>query len=119
MNIPLKTNKSRFHREILELIRSLPPLDKLRNKELELLAEIMRQYQECSDVPKDKRKYIIFATENRNKIGEDLKISKGNMNTYLVKIRKYKLLSKYNDLNPILDIPFGDFDINIKFKITE
>jgi len=119
MNIPIKTTKIRFHREILDIIKSLPPLNKLTNRELELLAEIMKQYQDNSDVPKDQRKYIIFSAENRHAIQDNLKISKGNMNTYLVKLRKYKLLTKDNNLSPVLDIPYGEFDIDIKFKLND
>lgn len=118
MNIPIKTNREKYHRQILELIKSLPPLNKLRPKELDLLAEIMKQYQELEDIPKDKRKLIVFSTESRNKMLETLNVSKGNMNTYLVKIRKLKLLTKDNDITPFLNIPFGKFDININLEIN-
>ena len=119
MKIPIKTNRSRYHREILEIIKSLPPLNKLRNKELDLLAEIMKQYQEYPDMPKDQRKYIVFSTENRKKMQDALHISKGNMNTYLVKIRKYNLLGKDNNLPKFLDIKYDNFDINFKFLLNE
>lgn len=115
MNIPIKTNKDKFHKEVLDIIRALPPLNVFTDRELELLSEIMKQYQEYSDIDKDQRKHLIFSKENRVKMQEKLKISKGNMNTYLVKMRKHKLLSKDNDLAKILDIPFEDFDIHIKF----
>jgi hypothetical protein len=118
MRIPIKTNKDRYHREILEVIKSLPPLNNLRNKELDLLAEIMKNYQEYPDVPKDQRKHIVFSTENRKKIQKELTVSKGNMNTYLVKLRKYKLLNKDNGLPTFLDIPYTEFDINFKFVLN-
>jgi len=118
MNIPIKTNKDRFHKEVLDIIRALPPLNLFTDRELELLSEIMKQYQEYSDIDKDQRKHLIFSKENRIKIQNKLKISKGNMNTYLVKMRKYNLLTKDNDLVKILDIPFEDLGINIKFILN-
>lgn len=93
-----------FYRNILELIRTLPPLNKLRPKEIELLAEIMRQNDSMRNIDKDKRRILIFSTENRKEIHKILGCNQSVFNNNLSILKKHKLLNQYNELIPILDI---------------
>lgn len=119
MNIPVTTNENKFHRQVLEILRTFPPISNLRNRELDLLAEIMKQYQLYKNLDKVARKEVVFSTSNRQNIRKILNISAPNMNSYLYRLRKFKLLSKDNELLPILDISTSDFNINIQLKLNE
>ena len=41
MKLTIETNEKKFFRQLLEILSSIPPLNKLRPKELDLLAIIM------------------------------------------------------------------------------
>jgi len=118
MKIPLRTNRNRFYREVLEVLKSFPPINKLRPKELDLLAEFMKQNAENKDIPPNKRRIILFSTENRKVIQDKLGMSQAVFNNNLFGLRKYGLITKDNDLLPLLDIPEQDnFFIEIKFYV--
>jgi DNA-binding MarR family transcriptional regulator len=123
MKIPLKTSNKRFYRQVLEVLRSFPPINKLRPKELDLLAEFMKQNAELSFLSKNKRRAILFSTENRRQIQENLNMTQATFNNNLSGLRRYKLVTKENDLIPLLDIKDineleDDFSIEIKFYVT-
>lgn len=119
MKINRVIGKDVFYKEILELLRSIPPLNKLRPKEIDLLIEIIRQNDNNRDMSKDKRRIYIFSTENRKSICEILKCSSDTLNNNLSILRKHRLLNKNNELIPILDINSEsgfDFNLNITIK---
>lgn len=116
MKIPLRTTKSKFYRQVLEVLKSFPPINKLRPKEMDLLAEFMRQNAENKDLPRNKRRIILFSTENRKEIQDKLGMSQAFFNNNLSVLRKYGLISKDNDLIPLLDIDdIEGFSIEISF----
>lgn len=120
MKINRKIDKSIFYREILELLRSLPPLNKLRPKEIDLLSEIIRQNDFYRSFDKQIRKTIIFSTDNRRDICDKLKCSSDALNNNLSILRKHKLLSSNNEILPILDINSDkgfSFELNITIDV--
>ncbi len=114
MKIKRNVDKSTFYREVLELLRSFPPLNKLRPKEVDLLCEIMRQNDYYRNLDKQIRKTIIFSTDNRKDLCDKLGCSSDALNNNLSILRKHKLLSAKNDLLSILDI---DADKGFNFEL--
>lgn len=115
MRIPIKTTKQKFHRQILEVLKALPPINRLRPQELEILAEIMYLYDLNNDVPRNKRKHVVFSTESRRAMQEKFGLSTPSINNILTVLRKHKILSKDNDLMPFLVMPYQDkFTIEIE-----
>lgn len=124
MKIPLRTNPQKFYRQILEVLRSFPPVNKLRPKELDLLAEFMKQNAEYSFLPKNKRRAVLFSTDNRRQIQEKLNMTQATFNNNLSGLRRYGLITKENDLIPLLDVKDiqdmgNDFSIEVKFYVTD
>jgi len=117
MKISRKIPKEFFYRSILDLIRTIPPLNKLRPKELELLSEIMFQNDSMRDIDKNKRKIIIFSTENRKIMHEKLKCSQNIFNNNLSILKKHKLITHDNELIPTLDVDFKN-GFNLDITIT-
>ena len=66
--IPIKTNNIKFYRQFLELIKSLPPINKLRPKEMDVLAEIMYENGKLKNIEDDYRYTLIFSTKNRREM---------------------------------------------------
>lgn len=118
MKIPLRTTENKFYRQILEVLKSFPPINKLKPKEMDLLAEFMKQNADNMSLPKNKRRIIMFSTENRKEIQEKLGMSQAYFNNNLSILRKYGLITKDNDILPLLDIPkHKEFSIEVKFTV--
>ncbi len=96
MIIKRSISKDSFYSEILKLLSSIPPLNKLRPKEVKLLSEIMRQNDSHRNLDKVTRKIVIFSTENRIGLCEKLGCSSDALNNNLSILRKHKLRIKYN-----------------------
>lgn len=117
MKIPIRTTKNNFHRKMLEVLKIFPPISNLRPKELDVLGEIMRQNEAYRTLSKSKRRMIILSKENKKEIQNRLKISPAFMNNILTTLRKYRLLTRENDLIPLLDIiPDNKFTVEIEFR---
>ena len=118
MQIPIKTNKIKFYREVLQVLRQFPPINKLRPRDLDLLAELMKQNTDNIALPEGKRKIFIFSTENRKIMRDKLNMNSAIFNNSLSTLRKYKLVNQYNELLPILRIsPKDGYTISINFKM--
>ena len=122
MIIPLKNLEIRtFYRALLSLLSKFPPIRGLRERELDVLAELMVSNYKFRDVQNyNRRQVLVHTTKNRKEMRENLKMPSGNFNDYLARIRKKGLLSKDNKMLPFLDIiPDDKFDLNFKFTIKE
>lgn len=115
--IPIKTNKTKFYRQVLEVLRSVPPINKLRPKELSVLSEIMRQNDLYSSLG-DKKNMIIFSTDNRKAMRDSLEIGEDSFNNNLSILRKYKIIDSDNKLNPFFEniVYTGEFKLIFTFK---
>ena len=112
--------KDSFYSEILKMLSSINPLSKLRPRELELLAELMKQNDLNRDLDKVKRRIYIFSTENRKNIREILNCSSDALNNNLSILRKHKLLNSNNELLSILDVDSTKgFDFNLKINCND
>lgn len=115
--IPIKTDKDKFYRQVLEVLRSVPPINKLRPKELDVLAELLKQKD--TYVLLGAHKYtVIFSTENRKAIREQCELSVESFNNILSALRKYNIITKDNKLNQFFEsIVFtGEFKLGFTFK---
>lgn len=115
--IPIKTDKIKFYRQVLEVLRSVPPINKLRPKELDVLAEFIKQKDEHSDLGIHKYT-VIFSTDNRKDIRERCGLSIESFNNILSALRKQNVITKDNKLNPFFEsITFmNDFKLVFAFK---
>jgi len=118
--IPIKTNEDKFFRQFLELIRSIPPVSKLRPKELDVLAEIMFQNDKYSDLEDNIRRKMVFDTKTRKEMMLKVGITADSFNNNLSILRKHKLLTKENTLVPFLDtVRYKDgYKLEFNFKAS-
>jgi len=103
MNIKkIATDKKSIFRYWLEFLR---PYHKLRNKQIEALALMLYYRYELSREIHNESMVctILFSTETRNKMRKDLDdMSQKVFNNLLTSLRKKKVLSKSNKINPVL-----------------
>lgn len=116
--IPIITNNRKFYRQFLELIKSLPPINKLRPKEMDVLAEIMYENGKLKSIDEESRYIIIFSTKNRKEMRKLIGISEDSYNNNLSILRKHGLITKDNQLNKFLStVMFTDnFSLEFVFK---
>lgn len=119
--IPYTTNKGLFFRQYLELVKILNPYRKLRAKELDVLAELMRYNDMYINIPYDDRWKLILHSENRQKIRETLgDMSDANFQNILSSFRKKGILvdnqvpEKY-----LFPLDGKTFEFKILFKIED
>ena len=120
MKITIPTNIDRFYRQLLDLLDSFDPIKGLRNRELDVLAQIMKYNYIYKNVPEEIRSTVIFSKKIKDEMEETLGISEDVLNNNLSVLRKNNILSKDNQLIKFLNIYPGDtFDFIISFKIKK
>lgn len=116
--IPIKTDNDKFYRQFLEVLKSVPPINKLRPKELDVLAEIIRQNNLLKGYPDEHKNSILLSSASKKEIMDNVGIGADSLNNNLSMLRKYNILSKENRLNKFFNgIDFnGKFELNFIFK---
>ncbi|MGK0464791.1 hypothetical protein [Clostridium sp.] len=103
MNIKrIHTDKRSIFRYWLEFLK---PYHKLRTKEIEALSLMLYyRYELSRDIADEELvDMILFSTETRAKIRKDLKgMGQKVFNNLLTSLRKKKVLTKKNKINPVL-----------------
>lgn len=121
MVVPVKTTLRKFFRQYIELLKTIPPLDSLRNRELDVLGEIMYQDYKYRSVEDDEaRKALVFSKAIRKEMRENIGMSEDTYNNNISIIRKNGVLSSNNNLPDFLRIdPKEDAIINFRFYVEE
>jgi len=114
--IPIKTNKNKFYRQFLELFRSLPPFNELRSREIDVLSEIMVQNNKYSNIQSSTRSLVIFSTEVRKEMRDNIGVSEEIFNNNLSGLRKRKLLTSGNRLIPFLESILFEKEFILQFE---
>ena len=114
--IPIRTTQDKFYRQFLELFRSLPPFDKLRSRELDVLSEILYQNNKYKTINKKTRPLIIFSKEVRKEMRERIDVSEEIFNNNLSGLRKHKLINDDNNIIPFLETLYFNKEFTLQFN---
>jgi len=118
MNIPVTTNKRLYFRQALELLKPIPPINLLANRELDVLAEFLYYNNEYKDIAEDLRAKIIFDYDTKLAMREYLDMGEAPFNNILTLLRKKGILTKRGIVNNYGLNPDNP-DIIFKFKIED
>ena len=118
MNININTTNRVFFRQALEVIKILPPLDKLRGKELDLLAELLYYNHLYSNIDIKLRGKLIFDYDTKILIRDYLEISEAGLNNLLTSLRKKNIITKRDIVNTY-GISIDNPKITFNFSITD
>lgn len=122
MNININSNIDVFYMQLLELLSNFAPLNTLREREKEVLAEIMRQHYIHKDsVKRDYlRRNLVFSHKNKQVMAQNLNMEMGTFYANLSILRKKGILGKDNMLINVLNIfPNDTFELKVTFNIQD
>src|SRR5690606_1628251 len=117
--IPIRTNRDKFFRQVLELLRSLPPINKLRPRERELLSKLMAYSDEFKALDRDSRYDLIFSTRTMRTIADDLDMSEDAFNNDLSILRRHGLMTKDNRFATIIKDLYYDSKFELTYKFVK
>jgi len=120
MKLDIRTTQKKVFRQIVEVMRSIPPLNTLRNRELDVLAILMYYNFKYKDVEENIRWRIINDLNTRKEMQEDIEMTEDGFNNNMSLIRKAGLLDKDNKIPYFLQLIIGDtFEVKFNFKIQK
>lgn len=117
--IKINTTEQKFFRQLLEVLKGVPPISKLNKREIDTMSELMTLNNKYASFDKDIRAEMILSKTSRLDIQKRLNMTAGGLNNNLSILRKHKLLTVGNNLAPFFDtIVFNDkFELNFKFTV--
>lgn len=116
--IAIKSDSERFFKQLMKILHGMPPINKLNGKQIEVLSEIMYQYNKYVGYPEDDKLSIIFSKAGRDNMCERLNMDRNIFNNNLSFLRKHGMLDKDGRLKKFFsDIVFdGKFSLTFTFK---
>lgn len=120
MRLNINTTQRKVFRQIVEVIRSIPPLDLLRSRELDVLAVLMYYNFKHRSVPEDIRWRIINDTSTKREMQKEISMSEDIFNNNISLVRKAGLVDKEGKIPKFLQIMIDDsYEVTFNFKIHE
>ena len=120
MKLTIETNEKKFFRQLLEILSSIPPLNKLRPKELDLLAILMYYNNVYRDLDPLLRQRLLNSKVTKKEIRDTTGMNENVFNTNLFILRKNNLISKSGELISALQVfPKDSFKIEFQFNIEK
>lgn len=121
--IVIGTDSKRFFRLYLELLKALPPLNQLSNKDCNVLAEMMRRNAELSESFKDKedsKKWeLVFSSPTRKDMRKLLGLTEASFNNSVSLLRKAGII-KGNRLSKAFIVYPSDVNkVTFEFRIEK
>jgi len=98
------TDKQRYYHQVLKLLRNFSPFNKLVDRELELLAELLSQREKIIEqnvTDPILREAILFSYEKKQEIYTKLGMSDASFRNALSGLRKKGFLNKHTIILPV------------------
>jgi len=94
MKVRIKTNEDTYFLKLLLILNNIPPFNKLRPKELELYAYLLKVNHKYRNIPFAERNKLIFNYDTRIEISNKLGIKMPGVYNILSTLRRIKLLDE-------------------------
>jgi hypothetical protein len=115
MEMTIKTDEERFFGLYLKLIS---PILHLKNREREVLTELIKRNYRLKDTPSKDRWRSIFSYESRVDIGTTIGMSPASLGNNLTSLRRKNIIVDNKVIPRFLVHPKkGEFSLNFKFKL--
>lgn len=114
--IPLPSTSDKVYRQYVELIN---PVLKLRGKEIEVLAELLKYNNELKNIKEKNRWKLIMDYDNKSEICDTLDISEGSLANNLSSLRKKGWIVDNKVIPGLCIYPNGSFKLEFDFKIVD
>jgi len=120
VKLNINTTHKKVYRQIVEVIRSIPPLDTLRSRELDVLAILMYYNYKFRNVEEEIRWRVINDTSTKREMQRDIDMNEDIFNNNISLVRKAGLIDKEGKIIKSLQIIIEDrYDIHFGFKIFD
>ena len=121
MRLNINTTSNKVYRQIVEVMRSIPPLDSLRKRDLDVLAVLMYYNYKYKTVEETLRWRIINSSTTRREMEKDINMTEDTFNNNMSHIRKAGLLDKDNKIPKFLQILVSEnkYEVVFNFNINE
>lgn len=120
MIIAVKVSKIKYFRQALEILRSLPEIEQLASRDLDVLAYLLYYNYKYKDIDKELRGKLIFDYDIKMKICEEIEMSEAVLNNIIGKIRKSNIVVGRDIINTyLLAINPESPDVTFKFTIED
>lgn len=119
--IKIPTNKEKFYRQVLEVLKSFPPFTSLRPKELDVLGQFMKYNEIHSNLDIYSKGALFSSAQFKKMLREEISMSEDSFNNNISRLRKLKLISSNNTLHKFIDdIKYSNgYEIKFIFKLNE
>lgn len=118
MVISVPTNKRKFFRQALEILKPIPPISYLTKGKLDFVAELLYLNYEYRSIEKTLRDKILFEYSTKHDIRERLGVSEAVFNNMLHSLRKIGIIVG-NSLATDFGINPDNNSITFSFKFDE
>jgi hypothetical protein len=120
MRLNIDTTQKRVYRQIVEIMRSFPPLNTLRNRELDVLAILMCYNYKYRDLEEGLRWRVIGETSTKKEMQSEVSMTEDTFNNNLSLVRRAGLIDKEGRIPKFLQIMVNDrYEVIFNFKIKE
>lgn len=112
------TTKKKFFRQSL---RFMAPITKLQDKESDVLAELLYYHNEHLALPEEVKWKMVFDSETKAKIREDLKMGSAHFANIISSLRKKAIITANNQIarNYIITLDnSSSFELIFRFPIS-
>lgn len=112
--IPIQTDRRKFFRQYVEILK---PICKLRDREADVLAELLYQAYIRKDINNliDRFK-LVFDYDTKIKMQDDIGMSTAVFRNCITQLRKKKIIGKNNVINLFYLINPDDDIVSIKYN---
>ena len=115
--IKIPTTNLKFYRQVLELLRSIPPINKLRPKELDVLAQLMHYNNVYRNLDEFARASLLLSKQQRKLMRETLEIGEDSFNNHISRLRKFNIVKDNGGLHPFFDTIEYDKNFELRFNL--
>ena len=120
MILTIETSKRKYFRQMLELLKSIPPISNLTKANIDVLAELLYYNYMYKNIDIVIRHKILFDYETKVKIREFLNINAASLDNIFTSLRKKGFINSRGLVSDLgIDPDKRDIDLLFKFKIND
>ena len=113
--VPIRTKERAFFRQYVQLLN---PIIKIREKELDVLAELLYHNNRLKDIEMKNRWKLVLDYDNKKEMAASVKTSQASFGNNLTYLRKKGIIVDNQVVSNLLVYPDSSFNLVFKFGIS-
>lgn len=116
MKIPVKSNETKYFRQVLEFLSPLSPFNTISGREKDVLSQLLYYNWKVGDLPKEARDAYIFSKSTKERMRASVNISKQSFDNQMAALRRKNFIT-YNSIDPKFEIKLMDPELVFSFQL--